>query len=65
MEPWLRGTLTGIPVVHRAVLHSLEMAEEDLAKWCGGLNDLEIHARPFEPEERFFYQRKMGQTLSQ
>jgi uncharacterized DUF497 family protein len=24
-----------------------------------------IHARPFEPEERFFYQRKMEQTLSQ
>jgi uncharacterized DUF497 family protein len=24
-----------------------------------------IHARPFEPEERFFYQRKMDQTLSQ
>jgi uncharacterized DUF497 family protein len=23
-----------------------------------------IHARPFEPEERFFYQRKMDQTLS-
>jgi len=22
-------------------------------------------ARPFEPEERFFYQRKMGQALSQ
>ena len=22
-------------------------------------------ARPFEPEERFFYQRKMDQTLSQ
>jgi len=22
-----------------------------------------IHARPFEPEERFFYQRKMDQTL--
>jgi hypothetical protein len=22
-------------------------------------------ARPFEPEERFFYQRKMGQTLGQ
>jgi uncharacterized protein len=22
-------------------------------------------ARPFEPEERFFYQRKMGQTLAQ
>ena len=24
-----------------------------------------MFARPFEPEERFFYQRKMGQTLSQ
>ena len=24
-----------------------------------------VFARPFEPEERFFYQRKMGQTLSQ
>ena len=24
-----------------------------------------IHARVFEPEERFFYQRKMDQTLAQ
>lgn len=24
-----------------------------------------IFARPFEPEERFFYQRKMDQTLTQ
>ena len=24
-----------------------------------------IYARPFQPEERFFYQRKMDQTLSQ
>lgn len=24
-----------------------------------------LHARPFEPEERFFYQRKMDKTLSQ
>jgi hypothetical protein len=23
-----------------------------------------LHARAFEPEERFFYQRKMDQTLS-
>jgi uncharacterized DUF497 family protein len=23
-----------------------------------------IHARPFQPEERFFYQRKMDKTLS-
>jgi uncharacterized DUF497 family protein len=24
-----------------------------------------IHARPFQPEERFFYQRKLDQTLAQ
>lgn len=24
-----------------------------------------LYARPFEPEERFFYQRKVDQTLSQ
>lgn len=24
-----------------------------------------IHARVFQPEERFFYQRKMNQTLAQ
>jgi len=24
-----------------------------------------LHARPFEPEERFFYQRKMDQSLAQ
>src|ERR1043165_2345420 len=23
-----------------------------------------LHARPFQPEERFFYQRKMDQTLA-
>lgn len=24
-----------------------------------------IHARPFQPEERYFYQRKVDQTLAQ
>jgi len=24
-----------------------------------------VHARPFQPEERFFYQRKVDQTLAQ
>jgi len=24
-----------------------------------------LHARPFEPEERFFYQKKLDQTLAQ
>jgi uncharacterized damage-inducible protein DinB len=45
-EPWLRGTLTDVQAVQRAVLHALELAKEDLAKWCGNLSDAELNARP-------------------
>jgi uncharacterized damage-inducible protein DinB len=45
-EPWLRGTLAEVPAVARGVLHALELAREDANKWCGGLNDTQIHARP-------------------
>jgi uncharacterized damage-inducible protein DinB len=45
-EPWLRGTLTEIPAVARAVLHALQLAQEDLIAWCGGLSDEELNARP-------------------
>ncbi len=45
-EPWLRGTLTDVPVVQRAVLHALELAAEDIEKWCGSLSDEQLNARP-------------------
>lgn len=45
-EPWLRGTLTEIPAVGRAVLHALELAQEDIQTWCGNLTDDELNARP-------------------
>ena len=45
-EPWLRGTLADVPAVQKAVLHALELAGEDLAKWCGSLSDAELNARP-------------------
>jgi len=45
-EPWLRGTLTEVPAVGRGVLHALELALEDAKKWCGGLGDAQMHARP-------------------
>jgi uncharacterized damage-inducible protein DinB len=45
-EPWLRGTLQEVPAVARGVLHALELAQEDANKWCGGLSDVQIHARP-------------------
>lgn len=45
-EPWLRGTLTEVAPVQRAVVHALELAGEDLEKWCGELSDEEVNARP-------------------
>ena len=45
-EPWLRGTLREVPAVARAVLHALQLAEEDLEKWCGALSDAQLNARP-------------------
>jgi uncharacterized damage-inducible protein DinB len=46
-EPWLRGTHSDLMAVSRAVVHALELAEEDLKKWCGDLSDAEIFSRPF------------------
>lgn len=45
-EPWLRGTLAEIPAPQRAVLHALENAKEDLERWCGGLTEEQLNARP-------------------
>jgi uncharacterized damage-inducible protein DinB len=62
-EPWLQGTLTGLPVLQRAVLHSLQMAQEDTAKWCGNLDDREIHARPFGLPSVAFQLRHIARSL--
>jgi uncharacterized damage-inducible protein DinB len=45
-EPWLRGTLTDVPAVIRAVLHALELAREDVERWCEDLWDTELNDRP-------------------
>jgi uncharacterized damage-inducible protein DinB len=44
-EPWLRGTLTDVPAVTRAVLHALQLAREDVERWSGDLDDAELNAR--------------------
>lgn len=46
IEPWLRATLPQIPPVQRAVIHALQLAEEDLARWCGPLAESELRAQP-------------------
>lgn len=45
-EPWMRGTHQEIGVVARAVVHALELAMEEIEKWCVGLSAEQVHARP-------------------
>ena len=61
-EPWLRGTLTQIDPVRRAVLHALELAKEDLAKWCGDLSDDELNARPADVHPVSFHLRHIARS---
>src|ERR1700730_21241 len=62
-EPWLRGTLKEIPAAQRAVLHALEMAEEDLKRWCGDLTYEQIHASPFGLPPVAFHLRHIARSL--
>jgi uncharacterized damage-inducible protein DinB len=62
-EPWLQGTLTDLPVLQRAILHSLQMAQEDATNWCGGLDDREILARPFGLPSVAFQLRHIARSL--
>jgi uncharacterized damage-inducible protein DinB len=62
-EPWLRGTLSDLPALQRALLHSLQLAQEDTAKWCGGLEDRELHLRPFRLPSVAFQLRHIARSL--
>ena len=62
-EPWLRGTLREVPAVQRAVVHALELAGEDLQRWCGGLSDKEINVRPGPLPAVAFYLRHIRGSL--
>jgi uncharacterized damage-inducible protein DinB len=62
-EPWLRGTLTDVPPVLRAVLHALELAHEDTHRFCSGLTDAELHARPFGLTPVAFHLRHIARSI--
>jgi uncharacterized damage-inducible protein DinB len=62
-EPWLRGTLTEISPVPRAVLHALELAKEDLTRWCGNLNDEQLNTRPAEVAPISFHLRHIARSV--
>jgi uncharacterized damage-inducible protein DinB len=62
-EPWLRATLTQLPSVHRAVLHALELASEDLRHWCGQLTDEQLNQRPAQIAPIAFHLRHISRSL--
>lgn len=62
-EPWLRGTLTEVPAVLRAVLHALELAKEDAEHYCAELTDAELDARPFGLAPVSFHLRHIARSL--
>lgn len=62
-EPWLRGTLSDVPAVPRAVLHALELGAEDVERWCGGLSDEQLNNRPAELAPVAFHLRHLARSL--
>ena len=62
-EPWLRGTLTDVDPMQRAVLHALELAKEDLERWCEDLSDDELNARPCDVAPVAFHIRHIARSM--
>ena len=62
-EPWLRGTLGEFDAIKRQVLHALELAEEDVARWCAGLSDAELELRPWGVAPVGFHLRHIARSL--
>lgn len=63
IEPWLRGTHTEVPAVGRAVLHALDLALDDLAKWTEGLTDAEVLSQPFTLPSVAFHLRHIARSV--
>lgn len=62
-EPWLRGSLTDVEAVARGVLHALQLAKEDLEKWCVGLSDEQLNRRPAGLAPVAFHLRHIARSL--
>lgn len=62
-EPWLRGTHSELPAVHRAVLHAFELSQEDIHHWTADLSDSDLHAAPFGVTTICFHLRHIARSL--
>jgi len=62
-EPWLRGTLTDVNPVIRAVAHALELAKEDLWKWCKPLTLEQLNRSVGKVAPVAFHLRHIARSL--
>ncbi len=63
VEPWLRGTHTDVEPIIRAVLHALELAEEDVVRWCGSLEAEARETAPLGLPSVGFQMRHLARSL--
>ena len=63
VEPWLRGTLLEVDPLQRGVLHALELAVEDVGRWCEGLSEEEMEVCPYGMASVGFHVRHMVRSL--
>ncbi len=63
LEPWMRGTHGELDPVVRAVVHALELAEEDVSRWCRELDDAAMFATPAGLAPVAFHLRHVARSL--
>ena len=62
-EPWLRGTHRDLDAIVRQFVHSMEQVQEDAERWCAGLSDAEMNARPMNLPPVAFHLRHIVRSL--
>lgn len=62
-EPWMRGTHDDVPAVLRAVIHALELAREDVGRWCTPLSDEQWNVRPQGMAPTAFHVRHIARSI--
>ena len=63
VEPWLRGTHTDVGPLRRAVLHALELAREDVVRWCDALDSEAAESEPLGLPSVAFQMRHIARSL--
>jgi hypothetical protein len=63
VEPWLRGTHAEVDAIRRQMIHALELASEDVERWCTSLTDAEMNARPFGLASVAFHLRHIARSV--